>query len=270
MSPPGRPKGEYRSAEHEGTAASKLPDSLQAQRDGAILTLTINRPQRRNALDTATYYALAAQLRQATEDRDLSAVILAGAGEHFTAGNDLHDFQADRPDGDSAGMTFLRALIATDVPVIAAVEGYAIGIGVTLLQHCDFVYAARNATLRIPFVALGLCPEGASSLMLPRLAGARKAAQWLLQGKAFGADEAMQAGLVTALAEPGQALAAARATAADLAAQPRSALRLTKAMMKRADRQAVDDTLDFEAAQFRARLKTQEAQDAFARFLNKK
>lgn len=249
---------------------SQAPDSLVVARDGAILSLTINRPQRRNALDVATYHALADQLRQATADPTLSAVVLSGAGEHFTAGNDLHDFQADRPEGDSAGMTFLRALIATDLPVVAAVEGYAIGIGVTLLQHCDFVYAARNATLRIPFVALGLCPEGASSLLLPRLAGARRAAQWLLQGKAFGADEAVQAGLATAVTEPGQALAAARATAAELAAQPREALRLTKAMLKRADRAAIDETLDFEAAQFRARLQTQEAQQAFERFLNKR
>lgn len=249
---------------------SATPDSLQVEREDGVLTLTINRPERRNALDIATYLALADQLARATDDSSLSAVILTGAGGHFTAGNDLRDFQGDRPEGDSAGMTFLRALIATDVPVIAAVEGYAVGIGVTLLQHCDFVYAARNATLRIPFVALGLCPEGASSLLLPRLAGARKAAQWLLQGKAFDAEAAVQAGLATDIAEPGQALAMARATAAELAAQPRNALRLTKAMLKRADRQAVDETLEYEAAQFRARLQTQEAQDAFARFLTKK
>ncbi|MCD0503167.1 enoyl-CoA hydratase-related protein [Bordetella petrii] len=247
-----------------------LPESVLAVRDGAVLSLTINRPQRRNALDVATYTALAQQLRQANDDPDLSAIILSGAGEHFTAGNDLHDFQAGRPDGDSAGMTFLRALIATEVPVIAAVEGYAIGIGVTLLQHCDFVYAARNATLRIPFVALGLCPEGASSLLLPRLAGARRAAQWLLQGKAFNGDDAHQAGLATAATNPGQALEMARATAADLAAQPRSALRLTKSMMKRADRAAIVEAMEYEATQFSARLKTQEAQDAFARFLNKR
>jgi len=244
--------------------------SLIVQRDGAVLQLTIDRPERRNALDIATYQALAAQLRQASEDPTLSAVILSGAGEHFTAGNDLHDFQADRPEGDSAGMTFLRALITTDVPVIAAVEGYAIGIGVTLLQHCDFVYVARNATLRIPFVALGLCPEGASSLLLPRLAGARKAAQWLLQGKAFSADEAQDAGLTTAVTEPGEALATAKQTAVALAAQPREALRLTKSMLKRADRAAITEAMEFEATQFRARLKTQEAQDAFARFLNKR
>lgn len=247
-----------------------MPNSLIVERAGSVLQLTINRPERRNALDIATYHALADQLRQATEDPGLSAIILSGTGEHFTAGNDLHDFQVDRPEGDSAGMTFLRALIATDVPVIAAVEGYAIGIGVTLLQHCDFVYVARNATLRIPFVALGLCPEGASSLLLPRLAGARKAAQWLLQGKAFSADEAQDAGLATAVTEPGDALAMAKQTAAALSAQPREALRLTKSMLKRADREAIAETLEFEARQFRARLKTQEAQDAFARFLNKR
>lgn len=247
-----------------------MEGSLIVQRDGAVLQLTINRPERRNALDIATYQALAAQLRQASEDSALSAVILSGAGEHFTAGNDLHDFQADRPEGDSAGMTFLRALITTDVPVIAAVEGYAIGIGVTLLQHCDFVYVARDATLRIPFVALGLCPEGASSLLLPRLAGARKAAQWLLQGKAFSANEAQDAGLATAVTEPGEALAMAKQTAGALAAQPREALRLTKNMLKRADRAAITEAMEFEATQFRERLKTQEAQDAFARFLNKR
>ncbi len=118
-------------------------------------------------------------------------------------------------------MTFLRALIGTDVPVIAAVEGHAVGIGVTLLQHCDFVYVGEGASLRMPFVALGLCPEGASSLLLPRLAGARRAAEWLLQGKAFSAQDAAQAGLATAVTPSGQALAAAQAAAADLARQPR-------------------------------------------------
>ncbi|MNX10967.1 2,3-dehydroadipyl-CoA hydratase [compost metagenome] len=241
---------------------------LKASRDGAVLTLTIDRPERRNALDLATYGALAEQIALASADTSVSAVILTGAGEHFTAGNDLRDFQAERGTGDSAGMTFLRALSTADVPVIAAVEGYAIGIGVTLLQHCDFVHIGEGATLRMPFVALGLCPEGASSLLMPRLAG-RRAAQWLLQGKAFSAKDAHEAGLATSVAPKGEALAAARATAADLAAQPPAALRLTKAMMKRADRQAIQETLDYEAQQFRARLQTDEAQAAFARFFKK-
>ncbi len=241
---------------------------LKIARDGAVLTLTIDRQDRRNALDTATYAALTEQISQASADATLSAVILTGAGEHFTAGNDLRDFQAERGAGDSAGLTFLRALTTADVPIIAAVEGYAIGIGVTLLQHCDFVHIGEGATLRLPFVALGLCPEGASSLLMPRMAG-RRAAEWLLQGKAFSAEDAREAGLATSVTAKGEALAAAQATAADLARQPPAALRLTKAMMKRADRQAIQETLDYEAEQFRARLKTDEAQAAFAKFFKK-
>ncbi|CUI51886.1 enoyl-CoA hydratase-related protein [Achromobacter kerstersii] len=241
---------------------------LKLARDGAVLTLTIDRQDRRNALDTATYAALTEQIVQASADQSVSAVILTGAGEHFTAGNDLRDFQAERGAGDSAGLTFLRALTTAEVPVIAAVEGYAIGIGVTLLQHCDFVHIGDGATLRMPFVALGLCPEGASSLLMPRLVG-RRAAEWLLQGKAFTAQDAHEAGLATSVTEKGQALAAAQATAADLARQPPAALRLTKAMMKRADRQAIQETLDYEAQQFRARLQTDEAQAAFAKFFKK-
>ncbi|KRA03074.1 enoyl-CoA hydratase-related protein [Achromobacter sp. Root565] len=241
---------------------------LKVARDGAVLTLTIDRQDRRNALDTATYAALTEQISLASADVAVSAVILTGAGEHFTAGNDLRDFQAERGAGDSAGLTFLRALTTADVPVIAAVEGYAIGIGVTLLQHCDFVHIGEGATLRMPFVALGLCPEGASSLLMPRLVG-RRAAQWLMQGKAFSAQEAEDAGLATSVTHKGQAIAAAQATAADLARQPPAALRLTKAMMKRADRQAIQETLDYEAQQFRARLQTEEAQAAFAKFFKK-
>ena len=241
---------------------------LKVARDGAVLTLTIDRQDRRNALDTATYAALTKQISLASADVAVSAVILTGAGEHFTAGNDLRDFQAERGAGDSAGLTFLRALTTADVPVIAAVEGYAIGIGVTLLQHCDFVHIGEGATLRMPFVALGLCPEGASSLLMPRLVG-RRAAQWLMQGKAFSAQEAVDAGLATSVTPKGEALAAAQATAADLARQPPAALRLTKAMMKRADRQAIQETLDYEAQQFRARLQTEEAQAAFAKFFKK-
>ena len=264
MSPPDRPAGGYRNAPHEDT-----PASLLAQREGSVVTLTINRPDRRNALDAATYGALSERIAQASADASVSAVILTGAGEHFTAGNDLRDFQSGRGPGDSAGLAFLRVLSTCEAPVIAAVEGYAIGIGVTLLQHCDFVHIGDAATLRMPFVALGLCPEGASSLLMPRLAGARRAARWLMQGKAFTAAEALQAGLATAVEPAGQARAAARQTAADLAAQPIAALRLTKAMLKRADRQAIQETLDYEAGQFRARLQTEEAQAAFARFFKK-
>ena len=206
---PARTSRKHGATQRPDPENAAMSAGLNIDRDGAVLTLTINRPERRNALDNATYAALTEQLARASADASVSAVILTGAGEHFTAGNDLRDFQAERGAGDSAAMSFLRALTTTDVPVIAAVEGYAVGIGVTLLQHCDFVHIGEGATLRLPFVALGLCPEGASSLLLPRLAGARRAAEWLLQGKAFGARQALEAGLATTVTPAGQALAAA-------------------------------------------------------------
>ena len=238
---------------------------LNIDRDGAVLTLTINRPERRNALDNATYAALTEQLARASADASVSAVILTGAGEHFTAGNDLRDFQAERGAGDSAAMSFLRALTTTDVPVIAAVEGYAVGIGVTLLQHCDFVHIGEGATLRLPFVALGLCPEGASSL-LPRLAGARRAAEWLLQGRPSAPARRWKPGWPPRSRPPAGGGGGHGGRSGGPAA---AALRLTKAMLRRPDHEAIQATLDYEAEQFRARLATEEAQAAFARFFKK-
>jgi len=148
-----------------------MTQTVLAEKADGVLTLTINRPERRNALDVATYLGLAEQIWGAGQDKDVRAVVLTGANNYFTAGNDLKDFQGPRPDGDSAGIKFLRSLADCDLPVIAAVEGSAIGIGVTLLQHCDFIYAADNVTFKIPFVPLGLCPEGASSMLMAQIVG---------------------------------------------------------------------------------------------------
>ncbi|EXF90034.1 enoyl-CoA hydratase/isomerase family protein [Bordetella holmesii 30539] len=238
---------------------------LSQLRDG-VLTLTLNRPDRRNALDAATYHALADSLLAVQHNAQAAAVILTGAGGHFTAGNDLRDFQTQRPEGDSPGLRFLRALIDCDATVLAAVEGHAVGVGVTLLQHCDFVYASEQAKFKLPFLALGLCPEGGSSQCLAQIVGARRAAEWLLLGDGFGAAEGMAGGLINAVTEPGQALSQAQATAARLAAQPRQALRVSKALMRGPQRPALHATLDREADQFRQRLASAEAQAAFARF----
>ena len=127
--------------------------------NNGVLTLTINRPERRNALDVATYLALAEKIRAASASKDYRAIVITGANNYFTAGNDLKDFQKPRTSGDSGGIILLRSLIDCDLPIIAAVEGRAIGIGVTMLQHCDFICAADNALFTIPFVALGLCPD---------------------------------------------------------------------------------------------------------------
>lgn len=246
-----------------------MNDTLLASHADGILTLTLNRPQRRNALDAATYLALAQALRAAQHDAQTAAIILTGTGEHFTAGNDLREFQAERPAGDSPGLTFLRALIDCDVPVLAAVEGHAVGVGATLLLHCDFVYAGQDARLRLPFLALGLCPEGGSSQVLAHIAGARRAAEWLMLGDTITAEAACEAGLVSQVTACGQALATAQATAQRLAAQPRQALRTTKALMRGPGRAELHATLDREAEQFRQRLASAEAQAAFARFFQR-
>ncbi|WP_233154876.1 enoyl-CoA hydratase-related protein [Candidimonas nitroreducens] len=226
----------------------------------------IDRPQQRNAINAAMYTEMKAALLAAAADPECRAVILSGAGGHFTAGNDLKDFQAPRDENDSPALAFLRTLADLDIPVIAAVEGQAVGIGVTLLQHCDFVYASETARLRMPFVALGLCPEGGSSLLMAQIAGSRNAARWLLAAEPFDARQACEAGLVTAVSAAGQALADARAQADTLAKLPVAALRLTKHMLKQAQREPLARAFDNERDNFRARLQSAEAQDAFRRF----
>jgi enoyl-CoA hydratase/carnithine racemase len=234
-----------------------------------VLTLTINRPERRNALDVATYLALAEQIRAASANKASRAIILTGANQYFTAGNDLKDFQKPRASGDSGGLTLLRSLIDCDLPIIAAVEGRAIGIGVTMLQHCDFICAADNALFTIPFVALGLCPEGASSVLLAQIVGARRASDWLLRGKTFGAQEAYESGFITQITNQGQALAIAQALGDELAALPAEALQLSKRMMKHAQRPMLHQTLDYEFGLFSERLHSAEAQAAVAKLLKK-
>ena len=243
-----------------------MSNSVLRHIEGGVLTLTINRPERRNALDIATYLGLAEAIRDAQGDAGVRAIVLTGAGEHFTAGNDLKDFQTARPMGDSAGMTFIRSLVDSELPVVAAIEGNAIGLGVTLLLHCDFAYAATSARFRIPFVALGLCPEGASSLLLTQMVGQRRANDWLLRGRGFTSAEALEAGFLNGTTDPGLALAHATQVAAEMAALPPEALRLSKRMLRHGQRQLIHDTLDFEVKHFAQRLTSQEAQDAFAAF----
>jgi len=234
------------------------------------IEILIDRPQQRNAINAAMYSEMKAALLAVAADPECRAVIISGAGGHFTAGNDLRDFQAPRDEKDSPALAVLRVLADLDVPVIAAVEGQAVGIGVTLLQHCDFVYAGETARLRMPFVALGLCPEGGSSLLMTQIVGSRNAARWLLAGEPFDARQACEAGLVTAVSAAGQALADARTQAAALAELPAAALRLTKRMLKQPQREALGRAFDTERDNFRVRLQSAEAQEAFRRFFERK
>lgn len=243
---------------------------IESSSENGGVTLTINRPSQRNALSADMYRQLSEGLQAAHADVACHSVIITGAGDHFTAGSDIADFRRKRqPGDDSPGLTFLRTIASVDVPVIAAVQGYAIGIGMTLLQHCDFVYADRTAVLSIPFVALGLCPEGGSSLILEQLVGRRKAAEWLLQGKRFDAQEALDAGLLTAISENGQALTDAKEAVATLAKQPIQALRLTKHMLREPGRAALNQAFDTERDYFQERLRTDEAQAIFKRFFER-
>lgn len=237
--------------------------------ENGVIEICIDRPEKRNALSHAMYDRLGELIDQASGDSQCSAIILYGAGGIFTAGADIQDFQTKRGHEDSPAVRFLRKLARTDTPVIAAVEGFAIGIGATLLQHVDFVYATPQTRFRMPFVALGLCPEAGSSYQLEKLVGARRAREWLLQCKPFNGQEAYEAGFVTALAQPGDVLAMARATAADLARLPKASLRAGKALLRRHDESVLMEALDAEVRTFADLLNTEETQRIFKAFLDK-
>lgn len=235
-----------------------------------IRRLTISRPDKRNALDRATYGALGAALLDAAENEAVRVVVLTGAGGCFTSGNDLADFQDTAPTGEpSAGLTYLKVLSGFQKPIIAAVEGFAIGIGTTMLLHCDFAFAGAGARFRLPFVNLGLCPEGASSFLLPRIAGTKRAAELLLLGEVFGPETAVEAGIVNAVTAEGAALETAMGKARALAKLPPVSLATTKRLMKAHLHEAVAHALELEAESFHALRRGPEAQAAFAAFFRR-
>lgn len=246
-------------------------DTLRSEEphDG-VRILTIDRAAKRNALDQKTYRALTQALKDSDDDARLRSLIITGAGGHFTAGNDLADFMGDSAGGARAAMEFLYAISTFSKPVLAAVEGNAIGIGVTLLQHCDFAYVAANAKLAMPFITLGLCPEGASSLLLPRLAGTKRAADLLMTGRSFDGAFAVECGLANESVAAGTALDHALAKAKILAALPAGAMQATKQLLRRADADAIRTAIDAEAQLFAQRLQSKEAQAAFMAFFAKK
>lgn len=232
-----------------------------------VLTLLLNRPDKKNALNMAMYGALDAALGEADRDDGVRSVLISGSGGTFTSGNDLADFlDASFLAGDSPVMGFLTTLFRARKPIIAAVEGMAIGVGVTMLLHCDLVYAGEGAQFQMPFVNLGLCPEAGSTLLLPRLMGHQRAAELLLLGAPFSAAEAREAGVVNRLVPDGRVLDAARAVAVQLAAQPAAAVRMTKALLKREYADALYETALHEVDCFSERLRSPEAAEALQAF----
>ncbi|ATB35045.1 enoyl-CoA hydratase [Cystobacter fuscus] len=248
-----------------------MSDTLLSHLEAGVLTLTFNRPQKKNAF-TAEMYSLAAQaLRDADTNDAVRVVVLVGAGGTFTAGNDLKDFLENPPTGeDSPVFRFLHTLAHFTRPIVARVEGVAVGIGTTLLLHCDYVAASERAVFSMPFVNLGLSPEGASSLLLPRLAGMALASELLMFGEPFDAATALRAGLVNRVVPDAELEALVKARAAALASRPVESVRLTKKLLREPLRAAVDETLSREGALFMQRLASAEAREAFNAFLSKK
>ena len=236
-----------------------------------VVQITMNRPDRKNALDRTSYAGLIAAIAAAEADASIRAILLTGAGGCFTSGNDIKDFAAAAATGQglTIAIDFLNAISTAKKPIVAAVEGFAVGIGTTMLLHCDLAFAGRTATFRLPFVTLGLSPEGGSSYLLPLVAGSKKAAELLMLGEPFGAEAAEDAGLVNAVIEEGTALEAGLAKAKTLAALPPELVALTKMLLKRGSAQAVAETIGTEAHHFGERLRSAEAMAAFAAFLKK-
>jgi len=236
-----------------------------------IRRIELARPEKKNALTADMYAALAAAFESADADADVRVVLIHGAGGAFTSGNDVRDFlELERAPGGSPASGFLRAIAAARKPVVAAVEGPAVGVGTTMLLHFELIFAAPTARFQLPFVPLGLLPEAASSLLLPMLAGYQRAAELLLLGQPFTAEKALAAGIVTEIVPEAELLEYARTAALALAMLPPESVRMTKALMKRASAGAVRERMDEELGLFGERLRSPEAKEALSAFLEKR
>jgi len=236
-----------------------------------VATIEIARPEKKNALTRAMYQAMADALVAANGDKSVRAVLIQGQPGIFTSGNDIEDFMGSPPrDEEAPVFQFMRALVACEKPVIAAVNGAAIGIGTTMLLHCDFVYVADDARLAMPFVGLGLVPEFASSLVVPRLMGHVKAAEKLLLGDPFTGADAVECGIANAVLPAGEVVNQARRVAERFNNLAPSAVRESKRLMRSHSSAQVLETIKVEAEIFGARLRSPEASEAFQAFFQKR
>jgi enoyl-CoA hydratase/carnithine racemase len=243
-----------------------MSEPLLVSRDAGVCEVRFNRPEKRNALTAAMYSAFAQGLRAAQADEAVRAVLLSGEGAGFCAGNDLQEFLATKFTAQHPVMDLLRTLATFGKPLVAAVHGQAVGIGVTMLLHCDLVVAARSAQLSMPFVTLGLAPEAGSSLLLPRLVGNQRAAELLLLGRPLDAAGAHALGLVNRVVEEATLLDEARQLARELARQPASALQATRRLL-RGDPAPLLARIEEEARIFGALLESEEFRERVRGFL---
>lgn len=248
-----------------------MSDSVKILRHDGVFHIEMARPEKKNALTADMYRAMADALAEAEADASMRAILISGAGGQFTAGNDLADFMATPPLDDTAPVfRFIDGFSRLKKPFVAAVEGVAVGVGTTMLLHCDLAYAGASARFALPFANLGLVPEAASSLLLPLLAGHARAAELLMLGEPFDAPTAQQFGLLNAVVADGQALEHALTRCRKLAAQPAASIRLTKQLLKRSRQQLITETMHAEAEVFRERLLSPEAKEAFSAFFEKR
>jgi enoyl-CoA hydratase/carnithine racemase len=245
-------------------------ETVVLTRADGVLEIRLNRPEKKNALTRAMYDAMADAFAQVDADPTLRVALLTGTGDSFTSGNDIADFQA-RASGDreSSASRFLPALSTMQKPLIAAVNGAAIGVGTTMLMHCDLIVAARSARFVMPFTALGLVPEAASSLLFPRLLGVQRASALLLLGEPLDAATALEWGFVNRLVDDGALMQTAREMAQRIAALPPQAMRLTKRLIRHGNADLAS-RIEEELALFREQLGSPEAAEAFRAFMEKR
>ena len=249
--------------------------SIKTATINGVATIEIARPEKKNALTVAMYQAMCEALNAAREDSAVRAVLITGQPGIFTSGNDIEDFLQRAPGQGSDAMDspvfrFMRALLDCDKPVVAAVTGAAIGIGTTMLLHCDFVYVSDEARLAMPFVGLGLVPEYASSLVVPQLMGQRRAAEKLLLGDPFTPEQAVECGIANAVLPAAEVVAHARRIAERFNALPPGAVREAKQLMRAPERERLLQTIRTEGEIFGRRLRSPEAMEAFQAFLQKR
>ncbi len=243
---------------------------VEIERVNNIYRILFDRAEKKNAITLDMYQQLADGINSAAEDSSVKIIVLGSLNENFTAGNDLADFLAN-PSLDEGSPTyqFLKALVNCPLPIIAAVEGFAIGIGSTLLLHCERVFSGSTATFAFPFINLGLVPEAGSSLLLPRLVGYQQAADWLLTGEAFTVQQALKAGFVSEVVEQGLALQQAMQYATKLSQKPRETLIEVKQLLRR-DEENLNERVDAELQQFMSCLSSPAAIEAMSAFMEKR
>ena len=239
--------------------------------DAGVMTITFNRLDKKNSITSSMYAAMADAVAQAAADPAVRVVVFQGHESIFSAGNDIGDFLNQPPSTqESPVFRFLRGIATFEKPLLAAVAGPAVGIGTTMLFHCDLVYAGDNAAFSMPFVNLGLCPEAASSYLAPRMFGYHRAAEALLMGEPFFAEAAQEVGLVNRVVPPTEVNGYAQAQARKLAAKPLTSLIATKRLMKGGDQQAVLQKMDEEGRDFGRMLREPAAKEAFGAFMEKR